>query len=319
MRKFKKVAVVENILQANAVTHTAPHHADEVFATAILSVMRETRVFRTRDTILINNIKKGDSEEVMVYDVGGEYDSERRWFDHHQKSFEECRSDGIKYSSAGLIWRQYAEEVLSRYDCPDELMKEATKVVDDSLIKGVDARDNGLTTDGMEMSVSKLISLYNPNWGEEETNPDRAFLAAVKLAQEVLDRSIRSAISVTKAKSQMAELIAASSGEVLVLPEFIAGWTEHVLRSDNPQAKKLLFCLFPDLDGGWKVQAIPPSLKEKMGKRKALPATWCGLVNEELVSQTGVAGAIFCHANGFIAGAKTKDAAMELARLAISL
>ena len=65
----------------NAVTHTAPHHADEVFATAMLAILFPMELFRTRDQNAISNTK------AIVYDVGGEFDPARKRFDHHQKSF----------------------------------------------------------------------------------------------------------------------------------------------------------------------------------------------------------------------------------------
>ena len=73
----------------NAITHVAPHHADEVFATVMLSVLFPVELLRTRDQEIIKNTK------AIVYDVGGEFDPSKKRFDHHQKSFSEIRDDGI--------------------------------------------------------------------------------------------------------------------------------------------------------------------------------------------------------------------------------
>ncbi|MDO4871914.1 MAG: MYG1 family protein [bacterium] len=87
----------------NAITHTAPYHADEVFAIVMLEFLFPVRLLRTRNRDII------DSTNAIVYDVGGEFSAEKKRFDHHQKKFTEARPNGIKYTSAGLImagvWR----------------------------------------------------------------------------------------------------------------------------------------------------------------------------------------------------------------------
>ena len=68
----------------NVITHPAPHHADEVFAVAMLSfVLKDVRVFRTRDP---EEIKKAN-KNIIICDVGGKYDSDNNKFDHHQADF----------------------------------------------------------------------------------------------------------------------------------------------------------------------------------------------------------------------------------------
>lgn len=64
----------------NAVTHTAPHHADEVFATAMLAILFPVELYRTRDQAIIDNTN------AIVYDVGGEFNPKKKRFDHHQKA-----------------------------------------------------------------------------------------------------------------------------------------------------------------------------------------------------------------------------------------
>lgn len=319
MKKFKEVSIVNDIMDATAVTHVAPFHADEVFATAMLSLMGKVRVFRTRDLNLIKKAKAEAGKDLVIYDVGGEYNPGQNLYDHHQKSFEEYRSDLVKYSSAGLIWKHFSGLILGNFGCPLNLIVEVAGTVDYDLIRGVDAKDNGQTNSNVEMSVSEVISLLNPNWDEEAPDHDKAFLTAVKLAQEVLDAKIRSAISTVIAREKVEEMIVSGSGEILEMPSFVGGWVRHILTSPSSRAKQLLFCVFPNLNGDWNVQAIPPSAEKPMGQRKALPEAWRGLSGEELAKVSGVQTAVFCHANGFIAGAKTREDALKLARLAVSL
>jgi uncharacterized UPF0160 family protein len=86
------------------VTHNATFHADDIFATATLSLLLggKVKVIRTRDEEII---RTGD----YVYDVGGEYDASINRFDHHQKGGAGKRENGIPYAAFGLLWKTYGE------------------------------------------------------------------------------------------------------------------------------------------------------------------------------------------------------------------
>ena len=183
--------------KVNSITHVAPHHADEVFATAMLSVLFPVELFRTRDQEIIENTK------AIVYDVGGEFDPIRKRFDHHQKSFSEIRDDGISYSSAGLIWREYGASIvksMAKTRPIDGVMTaEVVSLVDEALIRGIDARDNGQGEKGDSMSVSSVISACNSLWDENE-DADMCFLRACDLATAILVREIKVAISTVRGR-----------------------------------------------------------------------------------------------------------------------
>lgn len=51
--------------------------------------------------------------------------------------------------------------------------------------------------------------------------------------------------------------------------------------------------------------------------RADLPAAWAGLANGELEAACGVEGASFCHNGRFIAAARTREAALAMAELAV--
>lgn len=299
----------------NAVTHTAPHHADEVFATAMLAILFSVELFRTRDQNVINNTK------VIVYDVGGEFDPARKRFDHHQKSFSEVRPDGITYSSAGLIWREYGAEIVKKLGeakgVDDEIALEVVSYVDNALIRGIDARDNGQGEKGDSMSVSSVISTYNSLWDEDE-DADECFVKACEIAGMILEREIKVAISSIRGQKLVKEQIEAADGAVIVMDQFIGGWLEAVLTSDNPKAANLLYAVFPAVDGNWNVQAIPPTIDDMMAQRKPFPEGWRGLRDKELKEASGVETAVFCHTARFFAVAKTKEDAIALAEKAVN-
>lgn len=298
----------------NAVTHTAPHHADEVFATAMLAILFPIELYRTRDQAIIN------STDAIVYDVGGEFDVEKKRFDHHQKGFSEIRPDGIIYSSAGLIWREYGVEIVKKIGknrgIDDEIAVEVVTRVDDTLVRGIDARDNGQGEKGDSMSVSSVISAFNALWDENE-DVDACFVKACELAGMILKREIKVAISSAYGKKLIADQIKTIDGAVLVMDKFIGGWLEEVVNSDDPKAINLLYAVFPAISGDWNVQAIPPTSEDMMAQRKPFPEDWRGLKGEELVRVSGVETAIFCHAAGFFAVAKTREDAIKLAEKAV--
>lgn len=299
----------------NAITHTAPHHADEVFATAMLAVLFPVELYRTRDQNIINNT------DTIVYDVGGEFDPVRKRFDHHQKGFSEVRPDGIIYASAGLIWREYGMEIVKKLGeakgVDNEMALEVVSYVDNALIRGIDARDNGQGEKGDSMSVSSVISAYNALWDEDE-DADSCFVSACNIASIILEREVKIAISSIRGQKLIKEQIEVTKGAVIIMDKFIGGWLEAVLTSDNPKAANLLYAVFPAVDGNWNVQAIPPAIDDMMAQRKPFPEEWHGLRDEKLKKVSGVETAVFCHAAGFFAVAKTKEDAITLAKKAVN-
>lgn len=324
---MKLVNAVEG---ATVVTHPAPHHGDETTALAILELVEgRVDVLRTRDK---EQLREAAAAGAMLVDVGGVYDPEAGRFDHHQWKFAgdseveklsrtvevrdgKRRLDGAKYSSAGLLWKQYgADACIALTGCTLQQAEEAAGLVDKMLIRGIDAADYGEKLDG-QMSVSLAISVLNPNW--DEPADDSQFVEACQLAHLVLTRTIKSCVAQVKGRDAVEEAIEASEGGIMVLPQFIGGWVQTVLATTNPKGEELLYGVFRNLQGQWNVQAIPP-IGEPQAQRKPLPEDWRGLNGAALAEATGVEDAVFCHAGRFICGAKSQEGAIELARLAVA-
>ncbi len=53
--------------------------------------------------------------------------------------------------------------------------------------------------------------------------------------------------------------------------------------------------------------------------RKALPAAWRGLRDEQLSEVAGIPGCVFVHASGFIGGSQSYDGAVAMAKKALKL
>lgn len=305
------VRVAKSVSEATVVTHPAPHHGDEVMAVVMIGLWEGVaNVYRTRNN---EEIDKSKEEALYVVDVGGVYDLGLYCYDHHQRDFEEAREDGVKYSSAGLVWREFGIDLCEQIgECSSEQAEKAAAMVDEVLIKGIDLADYGIKVDS-QMTVSQAVSLLNPNWNEDVT--DEAFIEACELARLVLVRTICSCVAAVKGQDAVDSAIDQSANGMLLLPQFITGWLERVVTSEA--ANELLYCVFKNLQGQWNVQALPPSLERRSEQRKPLPEAWRGLNGQKLQEVTGVSDAVFCHNGGFICGARSYEGAVELARLAI--
>ena len=88
-----KIKIVDKEENANFITHSGTFHADEIMASVILlNKFGDMNIYRT------NNISNNNA---FIYDVGfGK-------FDHHAIDFDLTRNNGIKYASAGLIWKTF--------------------------------------------------------------------------------------------------------------------------------------------------------------------------------------------------------------------
>lgn len=291
MATTKNLKIV-SLEEATHITHGGVFHADEVMATAILAALGPVALCRTF------TVPEGTS--AFVYDIGGgEYD-------HHQRGGNGARLNEVPYSSAGLIWRDFGRALVSS--------KEAWAFVDQELIQGIDAVDNGVYP-GVDYpakasTISNLISEFNPTWESREI-PDQAFLEAVEFASGVLDRAIKSAEAKAEARAYIEDAIEYSRFGVIVLEKYIP-WQEYVIGSENPKAARTLYVVFPSNRGGYNVQAIPDAVGS-FGNRKPLPESWRGLRGEDLQKVCGVDDATFCHPAGFIGGAESFNGALRMA------
>jgi uncharacterized UPF0160 family protein len=98
--------------------------------------------------------------------------------------------------------------------------------------------------------------------------------------------------------------------KILVLDQYVP-WEVPV--STIPE---ILYVVYPHPSGTWSVKTARENLSS-FKSRKNLPEAWAGKVNEELQKITGVPDATFCHNARFTCGAKSKEGALALAKLAL--
>ena len=174
------IELVDNIEDANFITHNGTFHADEVMSLCIL-----INVFGN-DIKLFRTTKLDKTDEAFIFDMGGGS------FDHHGKDFNKMRENGVKYASCGLIWKEFGKTILSNLGVRD--IDNAFDYIDNDLICDIDRYDNGQTISidapYSVKNVSDLIDLFNPDFDELDKEKEY-FLKAVLFANIIFSKEMK--------------------------------------------------------------------------------------------------------------------------------
>jgi uncharacterized UPF0160 family protein len=295
-------------------THDGSFHADEVFAIATLQLLDAderggagpVEVIRTRDRDLI-------SAADLRVDVGFRDDPSTGDYDHHQRSFDRERPNGVRYASFGLIWREFGARA-----CGGDA--QVAQAVDATLVQSVDAADSGqrlaelVVDDVHPMTVGGVIGGLNGRWDESLSREEEGqrFEQALELARGVLSREIASVASARRAVRVVEEAITAADDPRLVNLPINAPWKRALV----PAAPEALFVIYPKRQG-FGLEGVPTELGT-FELRRELPEEWAGLEGEQLVAVTGVEDAVFCHVKRFLVVARSRAGIDQLARLALN-
>jgi len=281
-------------------THSGSFQADEVFAVAILTIIYpEIKVIRTRDPDVY---AKTDAR----VDVGLKYDPKTGDFDHHQKQGAGKRLNGIPYSSAGLVWKNFGMKLV---DTPQEFER-----LDEKLFHFIDADDCGVQsfepTLAKPYTISSLVKTFNPSWDDPDADWDKCFFETVRIAQQILEKEIKKGKSFSKAEQMTKEALKKSDGKIVVLNTYCP-W-KKTLAEDS----EAIYVVYPSFNGEWKVQGIPIRT-DSFEVRKKFPEEWSGLNEEALNKVTGISDAVFCHRGLWICASRSKESALVLAKKAL--
>ena len=141
---------------------------------------------------------------------------------------------------------------------------------------------------------------------------DRQFHIALAIARSFVEANIgRSAAKLRAEAVVQTAIAAAGQSRVLELPMGMP-FRPSIIKAG---ADHLLFVVHPR-DKDWCLTTIRKA-DEGFEARADLPASWAGLTNGELEAASGVAGASFCHNGRFVAAAKTREAAIAMADIAV--
>lgn len=283
------------------VTHNSTFHADDLFATATLSILNKgnIKVIRTRDTRLIETAD-------YVYDVGGIYDSSINYFDHHQKGGAGERGNGIPYASFGLVWKTYGEEICGS--------KEVANLIEEKLVQAIDANDNGISLFDVKgevapYTIQDLLFCFRPSWKEEQ-DYDKAFMELIPIAVRIISREIIRTKDALEANNIVNKAYEDSKDKRVIILDGHYPWGEVL-----DQHKEVLYVVSVK-SGLWRVEAVRKE-KYSFETRKPFPESWAGKRDSDLVEVTGVSDATFCHNGRFLAVAKSKEGALALAQKAL--
>ncbi|MGB8815943.1 MAG: MYG1 family protein [Minisyncoccia bacterium] len=292
--------------KTSVATHSGNFHPDDVFSVALLSIFfsGKIKIIRTRD---INIYSKAD----FVLDIGSEYNPKNKKYDHHQEGGSGKRMNGISYSTFGLLWKDFGERVCGS--------KKVADVLDIKLVQVIDADD--ICPDLYESNLSGIYPylltdiIYSkyPTWKERNISLDEVFLEEVNFAKNIILREIKIETDNIEAEKVIDKIYKKSKSKEVIIFE-----NPHLPSSLLSKYSEVLFVIKPEKDGeSWKITAIRDS--EKILKsRKLFPKEWRGKCELELVKITGVDDVVFCHNSGVFAGAKTREGAIKLAKLAVN-
>jgi uncharacterized UPF0160 family protein len=285
-------------------THSGKFHADEVMATAILREIFDLEVVRSRDP---DELKDLD----IIYDIGeGE-------FDHHQMD-KRYRDNGIPYAAYGLIWERFGRDVIRMQDdgLSEENLEYLFHELDDMLIQGIDAADNGVRTTKTiipTLNITAIISKFNPTW-DSGLDEESSFNEAVDLASSVFKNVLRQKLSVVYAEEHVRSAYLKRTVPELLILDKPYPWNELLNQID--EEKQIVYVISPD-HGQYIIQTVRRS-DGGYGDVKPLPQSWAGKRDAELCAVTGTEDAVFCHADRFIAGARSLESIMKMAELALA-
>lgn len=296
-------------------THNGIFHSDEVVACAILSLLnsgKSIRIVRSRDKKDLENC------DICVDIGGGEYD-------HHQPGFNITRENGIKYASAGLVWRDFGKMLIKKFaskffSISDSDINRIYEEVDNKIISKVDCEDNGINADTHCFS---FIPSFLPLWYNNSTDDfNNQFNSALFVTINVLKEEIKTFIGKEFSKTTIYNNWMTSeyfNNGILEIPSQTMNWVETVIEiNESTTINVVNFVIFPYPNGGWAAQCVPPSLSDKFSQRIPFPSDWAGQT-KKLPDITGIAEATFCHNGCFFVRGKNKESVIALCNLATNL
>ena len=298
------IKLTKNINEANLITHGGTFHPDDVFSTIFLNKM-----FPNSIVYRATQIPEKFNGNQIIYDIG--YGS----FDHHGPNAK-MRNDKIKYSSFGLLWKEYGLSYLSKIT---ENYEKLWQIIDEKLVMQIDGIDNGnfpkIEADYKLMDLDNVIDLFNKAWNENVDN-DQNFQQACMIAELIFDRLLLKEKAKLEAQKEVETSIAQNNHqEILILDKYMP-YQEFILESKNKKANDILYVIFKSNRRGYTIRAVTKELGS-FESRKKFPKEWAGLRNEDLQKVTGVKTATFCHNACFICVADELTDAIKLAKLAV--
>ena len=243
-------------IPAKGFTHGGKFHADDVFSTALLQILRP-------DIQVTRGFVVPDDFDGIVYDVGG------GMFDHHSEP-RECRPNGVPYAAFGLLWRLLGAQLVGEHQA---------RLLDENFIQPLDLNDNT----GEQNSLADAIGSFNPLWDSKD-DPDVCFWRAVPVAKQILENEIAAANAVNRADDTVRRAYASMKDGIVVLPAYMP-WKNGLYKTDA------IFVVYPSQRGGYSAQCVNDHRTKR--SKQPFPVAWAGKPEDKLREVSGL-GLRFC-------------------------
>jgi uncharacterized UPF0160 family protein len=334
-------------------THHGGWHADELHAIALWMLAHGydpaagptidgVVVIRTRDPQVISIARAlnahvdNPAHAIPIFDVGGIYQPASLSFDHHQADFTESRSNGIAYSTAGLVWKEMGSRIvrhLMSHPSNDDIscIGDMVHAIDKHIIQWIDAIDTGScrrreerimlgTVDGRPVHVSHDAD-YDGLWSHISIGPDDVnFIWSLRTVMLRLITMIHGIMRSYMVPSPLSDAICDSVDDRILIMRREGPWI-HAL-TKNPSYDTIMLVVFPS-DQTWRIQWVPSHPPQFDLRGQGFPESWRGLGNNDIsIATLHERGAdtdiIFCHKTGFLCVSKTFEGAIKTARSVLS-
>lgn len=245
-------------------------------------------IIRTRDSKLLGMAKQ--SRNAWVLDVGGEYLPDKLNFDHHQDSMNERWEDGTPYSCAGLVWRWIMERGAAKDMMDDEVSRE----VGLTLIRGLDAHDNGVQS----FPAAVVCEGYNRNQLDESVGADQ-LEKALGFMSDVLDNAIhqaRTKITGRRVLGQAWER--AKEGQRYVILGSPLDYPDGTGLLKEVSNGKALLLGIPGRGNRFSLISTP--LENRFDSACPVPRSWRGKMDFQVYDDQGPINMAFAHKTGFM-------------------
>lgn len=296
-----------NLEYTAGITHDTRFHSDDVFATALLTMVARYQngidVFADSDA----SYKNGQPEFTVArlpmkiaeaissaYDseyIPGEYQRRHLVFDvgngefDHHASPRLTRENGIPYCAFGKLWMAFGPYF--------GLRPEYVNAFDVDFVQYICANDN----EGVPNPISSTISLMNTDDPKDDDAQRTAFDGAVEYAYKTLWFQIKNLL---KRQEQYGEITSGGrsvkckmGGNVVVYDKYYTAYSVEELRPND------VAMIYPHNRGGWALQSLcdRKGPGQRINRWKAPDDLW-GKPEWELRQR--IQGLRFCHASGFM-------------------
>lgn len=273
------------------VTHDGIFHADEIFAIATLLYFRSTvqdiedenyEIIRTRDKDKIEQAKS--DADIYVIDVGGEYDIDKKNFDHHHD---------IDLVASNLLMLIYLEQKnLITENVFNELYSFNEGISDwDRNSANIHAKFKDFNKVQKYRLLSQLIAGFNRDPRDEEKQAAQ-FHKALQFAIKIVGNEYYSALSRIDADRIWAK--AEKKQGYVIMQEFCSVWQEKA------EAEGLKYGIYSPKEGQWNLQIVN-SIADNLPDEGTIK----GFIGDNFV---------FLHPGRFVAGFKTLQSAEAVAK-----